>query len=52
MISVTTAHAVMKRMPRIVPAVLMAGAYRVFSLRGEALHPTIQRVYAGLNLAF
>ena len=26
--------------------------YRVFSLRGEALHPTVQRVYAGLNLAF
>ena len=26
--------------------------YRVFSLRGEALHPTIQRVYAGVNLAF
>jgi len=26
--------------------------YRVFSLRGEALHPTVQRIYAGLNLAF
>ena len=26
--------------------------YRVFSLRGRALHPTIQRVYAGVNFAF
>jgi hypothetical protein len=26
--------------------------YRVFSLRGEPLHSTVHRVYAGLNLAF
>jgi opacity protein-like surface antigen len=26
--------------------------YRVFSLRGRALHPTVQRVYAGVNLVF
>jgi hypothetical protein len=26
--------------------------YRVFKLRGEPLHSTVQRVYAGLNLAF
>jgi opacity protein-like surface antigen len=26
--------------------------YRVFSLRGDALHPTVQRIYTGLNLAF
>jgi hypothetical protein len=26
--------------------------YRVFSLRGEALYPTVQRVYAGVNLGF
>jgi hypothetical protein len=26
--------------------------YRVFSLRGHPQHPTVQRVYAGLNLAF
>ena len=25
--------------------------YRVFKLRGEPLHPTVHRVYAGLNLA-
>jgi hypothetical protein len=26
--------------------------YRLFKLRGEPLHPTVHRVYAGLNLAF
>jgi hypothetical protein len=26
--------------------------YRVFKLRGEPLHSTVQRLYAGLNLAF
>jgi hypothetical protein len=26
--------------------------YRLFKLRGEALHSTVHRVYAGLNLAF
>lgn len=26
--------------------------YRVFKLNGDALHPTVQRLYAGLNLAF
>jgi hypothetical protein len=26
--------------------------YRVFKLRGEPLHDTVQRVYAGLNLKF
>ena len=26
--------------------------YRIFNLRGEPLHPTIQRFYAGLNLKF
>jgi hypothetical protein len=26
--------------------------YRVFKLRGEPLHDTVHRVYAGLNLAF
>ena len=26
--------------------------YRVFKLRGEPLHPTVHRIYAGLNLAF
>jgi hypothetical protein len=26
--------------------------YRVFNLRGDALHSTVHRVYAGLNLAF
>ena len=26
--------------------------YRVFQLRGEPLHSTVHRVYAGLNLAF
>ena len=26
--------------------------YRVFSLRGEPIHRRVQRVYAGLNLAF
>jgi hypothetical protein len=26
--------------------------YRVFRLRGEPLHPTVQRVYAGANLSF
>jgi hypothetical protein len=26
--------------------------YRVFTLRGEALYPTVQRIYTGLNLAF
>ena len=26
--------------------------YRVFKLQGEPLHSTVQRVYAGLNLAF
>ena len=26
--------------------------YRVFSLQGDALHSAVQRVYAGLNLAF
>jgi hypothetical protein len=26
--------------------------YRVFKLRGEPLHSTVHRVYAGLNLAF
>ncbi len=26
--------------------------YRVFNLRGEPLHSTVHRVYAGLNLAF
>ncbi|HEY5619960.1 MAG TPA: hypothetical protein VIK60_18605 [Vicinamibacterales bacterium] len=26
--------------------------YRVFSLRGEPLHSTVHRIYAGLNLAF
>ena len=26
--------------------------YRVFKLRGEPLHPTVHRVYAGLNLDF
>lgn len=26
--------------------------YRVFNLRGEPLHATVHRVYAGLNLAF
>ena len=26
--------------------------YRVFKLRGEPLHSVVQRVYAGLNLAF
>ena len=26
--------------------------YRVFNFRGEALHPTVQRFYAGVNLKF
>lgn len=26
--------------------------YRIFNLRGDAIHPTVQRVYAGLNLKF
>jgi opacity protein-like surface antigen len=26
--------------------------YRVFNLRGEPLHSTVHRIYAGLNLAF
>jgi hypothetical protein len=26
--------------------------YRIFTLRGEPLHSTVHRVYAGLNLAF
>jgi hypothetical protein len=26
--------------------------YRVFNLRGEPLHSTVHRVYAGANLAF
>jgi len=26
--------------------------YRVFKLRGEPLHPTVHRIYAGVNLAF
>lgn len=26
--------------------------YRIFNLRGEPLHPTVQRFYAGLNLKF
>lgn len=26
--------------------------YRLFKLRGEPLHPTVHRLYAGLNLAF
>lgn len=26
--------------------------YRVFTLRGSPLHETVQRIYAGLNLAF
>jgi len=26
--------------------------YRVFRLRGDALHDTVNRVYAGLNLRF
>ena len=26
--------------------------YRIFNLRGEPLHTTVHRVYAGLNLAF
>ncbi len=26
--------------------------YRVFNFRGEPLHPTVQRFYAGLNLKF
>jgi hypothetical protein len=26
--------------------------YRIFNLRGEPLHATVQRIYAGLNLAF
>ncbi len=26
--------------------------YRVFKLRGDPLHSTVHRVYAGLNLAF
>ena len=26
--------------------------YRVFNLRGEPLHPTVQRVYAGVNVKF
>src|ERR1044072_9066779 len=26
--------------------------YRIFNLRGSPLHPTVQRLYAGLNLAF
>ena len=26
--------------------------YRVFKLRGEALHPTVHRVYSGVHLAF
>ena len=26
--------------------------YRVFQLRGEPIHPTVQRFYAGLNLKF
>jgi len=26
--------------------------YRVFNLRGEPIHPTVQRFYAGLNLKF
>lgn len=26
--------------------------YRVFNLRGEPLHPTVHRLYAGLNLKF
>lgn len=26
--------------------------YRVFNLRGEPLHPTLQRFYAGVNLKF
>jgi hypothetical protein len=26
--------------------------YRIFKLRGEPLHPTVHRLYAGLNLSF
>lgn len=26
--------------------------YRIFNLRGEAIHPTVQRFYAGVNLKF
>ena len=26
--------------------------YRIFNLRGEPIHPTVQRFYAGLNLKF
>ena len=26
--------------------------YRIFNLRGEALHDTVHRVYAGINVAF
>jgi hypothetical protein len=26
--------------------------YRIFSLRGDPLHDTVQRIYAGLNVAF
>jgi opacity protein-like surface antigen len=26
--------------------------YRIFNLRGEAIHPTVQRFYAGANLKF
>lgn len=26
--------------------------YRIFNLRGEAMHPTVQRFYAGANLKF
>lgn len=26
--------------------------YRIFNLRGEPLHPTVQRFYAGVNLKF
>lgn len=26
--------------------------YRIFKLRGEPIHPTVQRFYAGLNLKF
>jgi hypothetical protein len=26
--------------------------YRIFNLRGEPLHSTVHRVYAGFNLAF
>jgi opacity protein-like surface antigen len=26
--------------------------YRVFRLRGEPLHPVVQRIYAGLNIGF